>query len=207
MQATKRYQVLVWLFVGLALFKAIARLVVRLRIRWKLYLDNYLVLIAVVMMIAAAAIFQCVLEGIYLYRAITKPNPAMIVPDADEFAMLMNVNSYTLSFVETSWTAISAIKFSFLSLFHTLIRNLCVRLTRYYWAVVIFTVLSGAFLLTEATILCAHFGADARKWTHRLRSIITDIYPVKCTNENGIKWTVLTALVSFLDVVTDLMDK
>jgi hypothetical protein len=102
MQATKRYQVLVWLFVGLALFKAIARLVVRLRIRRKLYLDDYLVLIAVVMMIAAAAIFQCVLEGIYLYRAITKPNPAMIVPDADEFAMLMNVNSYTLSFVETS---------------------------------------------------------------------------------------------------------
>jgi hypothetical protein len=115
------------------------------------------------MMIAAAAIFQCVSEGIYLYRAITKPNPVMIIPNADEFAMLMTVNSYTLSFVEMSWTAIFAIKFSFLSLFHTLIRNLSVRSTRYYWALVIFTVLSWAFLLTESTILCAHFGADARK--------------------------------------------
>lgn len=148
--------------VALAICMASARLVVRFRLRRKLYLDDFLVLIAVVMMIGTAGIFHVVSDGLYLYRALTKPNP-VIVLNPSELGLLMAVNSYTLSFCETSWTAIFCIKFSFLSLFHTLIRNLSTGLTRYYWGVVVLTVLTWAFMLAKSPLLCSHFGADSRK--------------------------------------------
>jgi hypothetical protein len=75
--------------------------------------------------------------------------------------ILLAVTSYSLAFVETSWTAIFCVKFSFLSLFYTLIRNLSVGLTRYYWGVVVFNVLTWAYMLSEAPILCPYFGAEA----------------------------------------------
>jgi hypothetical protein len=143
--------------VALAICMASARLVVRFRLRRKLYLDDLLVLVAVVMMIGTAGIFHAVSDGLYLYRALTKPNPTIVL-DPSELGMLMAVNSYTLSFCETSWTAIFCIKF-----FHTLIRNLSTNLTRYYWAVVVLTVLTWAFMLAESPLLCSHFGMDSRK--------------------------------------------
>jgi hypothetical protein len=146
--------------VAFAICTAFARSAIRFKARHKLFLDDYLVLVAVVFMIAAASIHNAVLDGLYLYRAVTRPN-SRVVYDASELDILLPVTSYSLAFVETSWTAIFCVKFSFLSLFYTLIRNLSVGLTRYYWGVVVFNVLTWAYMLSEAPILCPYFGAEA----------------------------------------------
>jgi hypothetical protein len=153
-------KILSWTMVAFAICTAFARSAIRFKARHKLFLDDYLVLVAVVFMIAAASIHNAVLDGLYLYRAVTRPN-SRVVYDASELDILLAVTSYSLAFVETSWTAIFCVKFSFLSLFYTLIRNLSVGLTRYYWGVVVFNVLTWAYMLSEAPILCPYFGAEA----------------------------------------------
>jgi hypothetical protein len=157
--------------VGLAICMVIVRLAVRFRMRRKLFLDDYFVLLAVVMMIGAASIFHTYIDGIYLYRALTKPNPDIVL-NFREIRKLMPGHIYSLAFafVETSWTAIFCIKFSFLSLFHTLIRKLSVGLTQYFWAVVVITVLTWVFMLTDSPILCSVFGANSCKFISPLSS-------------------------------------
>jgi hypothetical protein len=149
--------------VALAICMVVLRLYIRLRVRRRLFMDDYFVLVAMVTMIGSAYIFHAVSDGIYLYQALQAPN-SRVSMDWSELDTLMTVSSYTLAFVETSWTAIFCVKFSFLTLFHTLIRNLSNGLSRYYWGVVAFTVLTWAFMLCESPILCAHFGAESCKF-------------------------------------------
>jgi hypothetical protein len=174
--------------VALALVMIIARLVVRFKTRRRLFIDDYFILIAVPCAIASGALVHVMGDGLYLYRSITVPNPVVSL-NFEEIGILLPVSTYTLSFVETSWTAIFCVKFSFLALFHGLIKNISRRLVTYFWCVVGFTILSWAFLLTESPILCAYYGEDS----------------LKCLNDNGVKYTSLTTLVALLDIITDIM--
>jgi hypothetical protein len=62
--------------------------------------------------------------------------------------------------ITLAWTAIFAVKFSFLATFRHLVTFLN-SMRRYYWFVVVFTTLSGVFVVSEQYILCPHFGESA----------------------------------------------
>jgi hypothetical protein len=159
-RALNNLKVLNWLGIALAISVAFMRLVVRFKTRRRLFTDDYLVVIAVVMLIGAAATHHMAMYALYLSRAIVKPNSAVVL-HFSEIDELLRVTAYSLAFAETCWTAIFCIKFSFLSLFHTLIRNRSAGLTRYYWGVVVLTVLSWCYMMAETPLLCPYFGAES----------------------------------------------
>jgi hypothetical protein len=78
--------------VGLAICMVILRLCIRIRARRKLFLDDYPVLVAMVMMIGSAYTFHAVSDGIHLYRALQAPNSGVVV-EMSEIAILMPVIS------------------------------------------------------------------------------------------------------------------
>ncbi|KAB2571176.1 hypothetical protein DBV05_g10173 [Lasiodiplodia theobromae] len=113
----------------------------------------------------------------------------IIIPDAADIEEQTQVMLITAVFVDTSWTAIFCVKFSFLALFKMLIRNVSTRLSRYFWCVVVATALTWAFLVSETFILCSRFGWDS----------------LKCSGPSTRLYTPLTALVTVLDIITDVL--
>jgi len=73
----------------------------------------------------------------------------------------MDIMKWNDIFLCLAWTSHFAIKFSFLAFFHTLVRDVSVRLSRFYWFVVGYTGIAWGFVIVEPFILCPHFDMKA----------------------------------------------
>ena len=150
----------IWVICSIALVTVGARIVIRFITRRKLFLDDYFLLFAMPCIVVATSMLQWGAHAFFANKAIAN---GIIIPDAADIEEQTQVMLITAVFVDTSWTAIFCVKFSFLALFKMLIRNVSTRLSRYFWCVVVATALTWAFLVSETFILCSRFGWDSRK--------------------------------------------
>lgn len=67
------------------------------------------------------------------------------------------------SFFFRAWATVVSVKISFVALFRLLSKRIWKTISIYYWVVVVFTVLAGMFLVSEAFITCSNFGQSASK--------------------------------------------
>lgn len=141
---------------GLALLTVAARIAMRFFTRRKLFLDDYFLIVAMPCVVVATSMLQWGADGLFLYKAVISDVPFVL--DAADLNELTHVTIVTNVFVDTSWTAIFCVKFSFLALFRVLIKNVSTHLSRYFWCVVVITAVTWAFLVSEAFILCSKFG-------------------------------------------------
>ncbi|KAF1993796.1 hypothetical protein P154DRAFT_540088 [Amniculicola lignicola CBS 123094] len=96
---------------------------------------------------------------------------------------LLNTTKWIDIYPAFIWTATFAIKFSFLAFFKGLIRDVSVKLTWYYWFVVVFTGMTWTFLVAEPFILCPYFGLGA---VVSIPTIILRMTQLKRTQKAGI---------------------
>ncbi|KAF4544400.1 Integral membrane protein [Lasiodiplodia theobromae] len=176
-----------WVMCGLALLTVAARIAMRFFTRRKLFLDDYFLLVAMPCVVVATSMLQWGADGLFLYKAVISDVPFVL--DAADLNELTHVTIVTNVFVDTSWTAIFCVKFSFLALFRVLIKNVSTHLSRYFWCVVVITAVTWAFLVSEAFILCSKFG-----WAS-----------FGCTGAGSRLYTPLTAVVTVLDITTDVL--
>lgn len=94
-------------------------------------------------------------------EALQKDNTVVLTPN--DMLELTLSTAVVNSFFCLAWATVVCVKFSFLALFRLLIRRISRTIGIYYWVVVVFTVLSGMFLVSEAFIMCSHFGPSASK--------------------------------------------
>jgi hypothetical protein len=158
-------------------------------------------------LIGATVVLYHMTNWLYMIEAVNLD--AKVVFTISELMPLLDFIMWIDIYLAFAWSATFIIKFSFLSFFHTLIRNVSVRLTRYFWSVVIFTGLTWAFLIAEPFILCPYFGAEASKRTQNSRFIILDAdSTVKCYPNTPYGLNVgLMSLVTVLDVIIDAMSQ
>lgn len=94
-------------------------------------------------------------------EALQKDNSVVLAPN--DLLELTLSTAVVNSFFCLAWATVVCVKFSFLALFRLLIRRISRTIGIYYWLVVVFTVLAGMFLVSEAFIMCSHFGPTASK--------------------------------------------
>lgn len=86
------------------------------------------------------------------------------------------------AYIVLSWTAIFAVKLSFLSFFRTLIERVSGRLITYWKIALVFTIVSGAFNICEVFITCPHFDYSAAgMWQSKIYTHIIRTNPSMCS--------------------------
>ncbi|ORY70234.1 uncharacterized protein BCR38DRAFT_503520 [Pseudomassariella vexata] len=152
------FKITVGVCFGLALLSVVARAVIRLRTRRQLSLDDYLIFLAAAFLSAATGLMYHLCDEFYLSTAIQKDMSIVFRLDLQQFnAIVINAVQENATFLIIAWTTTFFVKFSFLAFFKGLIR-LVDRIKYYYWTVVVFTVVSWMFLVSEPFILCSDFG-------------------------------------------------
>lgn len=154
-------KITVGVFCGLATLLCAFRFGLRLKLRHKLFIDDAFVLVGLLSLISATGVLYHYMESMFRLEAINL-DPTVVF-SLSEILQLIYANKWFDIYLALMWTATFAIKASFLAFFRNLIRDVSRRLERYWWFVVIFTIITWIFLVVEPIILCPHFGMAASK--------------------------------------------
>lgn len=111
-----------------------------------------------------------------------------LLADYDE---LLGLQKKSYPYLALIWTTTFGVKGCFLTFMRPLVWHISRTVNRYYWFIVVFSIISWAFVIADPFILCPYFGADA----------------VKCfsSDVNTKKEVGFTAFVTALDIISDIM--
>jgi hypothetical protein len=193
-------------FFGLIVVSAVVRCVIRSRIRGKIFFDDVLVIVGAAYLIAATGVLYYFKDRLYMIDAVN--TDSTVVFSIVEMLPLLNALIYFDIFLAFIWTAMFAIKFSFLAFYRSLIRNVSVQLSRFYAVVVVFTGVTCDFLVAEPFILCPYFGMESSKSSILTKIMITKAHIVKCYPNTPNRLNLgLTSFITVLDVITDILSR
>lgn len=155
-----RFQVAVGVLTGLALCCFVARVAVRLTYQKHLRLDDAFLILAAACLCAATGILYHVCYFLYLHSA------ALLVPQVlpyvlSDFDELLQLQKKVYPFLALIWTTTFAVKGCFLAFMRPLVWHITRTVNWYYWFIVIFCVISWAFVIVDPFIICPYFGLDA----------------------------------------------
>lgn len=97
--------------------------------RRRLYLDDYLVLFAVLLLGAATGVLYHYCDALFLVQAM---NTEGLIPTRTEIMPILDIMKWTYIYVALIWSCIFAIKLAFLSFFHPLLLGMSRELSIYY---------------------------------------------------------------------------
>ena len=116
-------QIVTGTFLGLAVISASLRTGFHIKQRGKLFVDDYLVLLAICCAVIAGSILYYLCPKLYIVETLNA-NPAdFILFSKSELLPLFNLLRWLNSFTGVVWTAYYLIKWSFLAFFRLLIRD------------------------------------------------------------------------------------
>ncbi|KAF2677066.1 hypothetical protein K458DRAFT_492097 [Lentithecium fluviatile CBS 122367] len=186
-------------FQALTIFLAVLAIIAsgsRLLFRWRnedpLRLEDYLVLFATICLVVETGLVYSFTHRLYVIDAATTHLSVLsyVAKDPVLAQQLLETGSTLVAYFSLGWTAIFAIKSSFLALFYRMLRNVCGKLTAYFWCTVAATAISFVVIILESFILCPKFGADA----------------AQCFMKDNYTFSISSGVVvQVLDIVTDLM--
>ncbi|KAK4209357.1 hypothetical protein QBC37DRAFT_378106 [Rhypophila decipiens] len=183
------FQVVIGIFFALAIISVLARAGARLHQRRRLGWDDYFLFAAAVVLAGAVGLLYHMSLRIYIWTAMRMDTSILSKLDPNDLQHVISSSVPVIdSWVTLTWTSIHLVKASFLAFFKQLIWQVS-RIQRYYWAVVVLTVLSWMFAFAMPFILCSEFGLNAIKCMDSSRDVL---------------YISLTAIVGALDIITDL---
>ncbi|KAL1631267.1 hypothetical protein SLS54_000026 [Diplodia seriata] len=187
------FQIGIGVLTGSAIVVVALRYVVRHHHVRKLFLDDYLLLFGTACLVAATGLLYWFIDDMFIFEALIE------IPEQVTFASvlangevgaLLDSNKIIQSYLSMVWTAIFAVKFSFMAYFRSLGASFSRPMTVYYWAVVALTFASWGVCIGGGFINCPYFGIEG----------------VKCLPNDTIpRFTAVTAVLTALDVLTDIM--
>jgi hypothetical protein len=119
--------------------------------------DDALMVIGLACAVGGTVLLLCHTDELFYVEALNsgqllrRPILADAVARSGRFKTLQIVWNVLL------WSAVSSVKFSFLFFFRNLIRRLPGRIMVWWWAVVVFTVLTTAFCVIEFSLACPRY--------------------------------------------------
>ncbi|KAH8702825.1 hypothetical protein GQ44DRAFT_831736 [Phaeosphaeriaceae sp. PMI808] len=183
------FQTIVGFFFTLATLALLGRVGVRLIIRRRLFLDDYILLFGYAALCSATAVIYRFLHLIYVLNALKYDKT--VVPTLRDLEAIGQAQAINYSLLAVIWTAICCVKFCFLATLKVLIANVSVRVIAFYWFAVAISVVTWCLSWTIAFIICPYVGMDLI---------------IHCSPETPfVKTLALSILVTVLDSVTDLI--
>lgn len=184
------FQVGVGVVTGLAFCCFLARMAIRLTYQKQLRLDDAFLILATACLCVGTGILYHITYFLYMHAA------ALLAPEAlgeifAYFGELLNLQKKVYPLLAMLWTATFSVKACFLVFMHPLVWHISRVVKWYFWFVVGFSIVSWMFVIVDPFIICPYFGADA----------------IQCfaSTVDGNKTLALTAVVTVLDILSDLM--
>ncbi|KAI1456429.1 hypothetical protein F4805DRAFT_458853 [Annulohypoxylon moriforme] len=185
------FQVALGVLTGLALCCFLARMAIRLTYQKRLGLDDAFLILACASLCAATGILYHICYFLYLHSAASFAPQLLpyLLANYDELLGLQKSGAYP--FLALIWTTTFAVKGCFLAFMRPLVWHISRMVNWYYWFIVIFCVISWAYVVAEPFIICPYFDADATKCFS------------STVDQN--KSFALTIFVTVLDILSDIM--
>lgn len=136
----------------IACFTLVARILVRISTRRRLYLDDVFIVLGFIFLSGSTYLVLHFARSMFMIESVLTGLVQYVM--IEDLLRLTNSLSSEQAFNCLSWSAVFCVKFSFLALFKVLIRRLSRRLTIYYWMVVGVTIMTWVFLASSIFILC-----------------------------------------------------
>ncbi|KAK5636610.1 hypothetical protein RRF57_012322 [Xylaria bambusicola] len=197
----RAFQVALGVLTGLALLCFVGRIAIRLIYQRRLCLDDAFLILAAASLITATGILYHICYFLYLHTAALL-DPEVLPYVIADFNQLLDLQKKAYPYLALIWTTTYAVKACFLVFMRPLLWHISRGVNWYYWSIVIFSIISWAFVVAEPFIICPYFGVDAKI---HLEADTTAL--VQCFNStvNENKTVGLTALVTVLDIASDIM--
>lgn len=104
------------------------------------------------------ALLFAFVSSMFLVEALVTNHPDIELP-SDFIEQVIRFQKFSTAFLVLTFTAIFAVKFSFLFLFKALIRNVR-KIVVYWWTVAVITGVVWAFGVAEFFLPCPYFDGD-----------------------------------------------
>ncbi|KAI9883403.1 MAG: hypothetical protein M1823_004839 [Watsoniomyces obsoletus] len=216
----------VWTGFALAAFFTVIRFYIRHRYFRKFFIDDALVLFALVNLAAGAALYHFTVPDMYIIELV---GAGLVAAPDNMVAMASRYMKMQMTLTTLFWTCLWTVKFSFLAFFHKLGTGLQYQ-RKYWWVVTVITIGSYIACIVSYPVSCPSFEAgeceDESPWCvdGRPASMETSFrldvdpgqeiverelmhpFPGKCDTP----WNIKTSLISLrmstgLDVATDAL--
>ena len=156
-------QVIICVFFGIAMIAAAARIIIRLWLRMRLRLDDYIFLCSCVCLTAATGLLYWGTPPIFfgaefIFNPATVPGPGF--NEADILHQVDLIPKIDWAYQALSWLTIFLVKFGFLSVFRHLVDRIP-PMYRFWKGVLVSTGLVFAFAVCDAFIGCPEMGLKA----------------------------------------------
>ncbi|KAI0972793.1 hypothetical protein F4678DRAFT_52285 [Xylaria arbuscula] len=184
------FEVALGVLTGLALLCFVGRIAIRLIYQRRLCLDDAFLVLAAASLAAATGILYHIRYFLYLHTAAVL-DPEVLPYVIADFNQLLDLQKTSYPYLALIWTTTFAVKACFIAFMRPLLWHISRGVNWYYWFIVIFSTISWAFVVAEPFIICPYFGVDA----------------IQCFDSvlNKEKTIALTALVTVLDILSDIM--
>ncbi|KAL8698456.1 MAG: hypothetical protein Q9224_001842 [Gallowayella concinna] len=191
------FKIAIGVFFGFAIVAAIARVAIRLWLRMRLRLDDYLLLCSTACLVAATGLLYYGTPVIFLSAKLTFDPSAVFESGINQNDLLHDVNlipKINWAYLALSWATIFLIKFGFLSLFRQLVDRVP-PVYKFWKGTLIVTVLVGAFTICDGFVACPKQGSDAGR-----RAVECSATPEVLNKALAVGITAIT-----LDMLTDVL--
>ena len=136
---------------SIACFTITARIIIRITTRRRLFLDDFFIFFGFIILSGTTYLFRYA-RDLFLSEALA--TDMIRYETFKELAGPLEAIPGLKAFFCMAWSTIFCVKLSFLALFKVLIRRLSIRLTIYYWVVVVATILT--WMLLAFNSFCPH---------------------------------------------------
>lgn len=198
---------------GVAVLIVAARIGMRWRLRRRLYLDDFFLIFGLACLCGATGIILVSVRKIFLTEAILVDQSFLLTKEG-AFSVANTAPAIINSFLVLTWTVVISVKFSFLALFRLLIQRISWKITIYYWFVVVFTVITWIYMVSEAFIVCPAFGVHLNSKIICKRGFFANFWRITCWQDSPVRCMakdeaiislILSILLTILDIATDTM--
>ncbi|ORX99200.1 hypothetical protein BCR34DRAFT_139961 [Clohesyomyces aquaticus] len=147
-------EVLIGIFAAMATIAVAFRLVIQLRSRGKLYLDDFFVLAATVFLLVETGLLYHLCSWIWIEQALAINPMNFVLFTRSEIMSLLTFLDSENAWLAVAWTSIYLVKLSFLAFFYKLVRNVSRNLTVFWWAALVVSTGAWVFTTFENIINC-----------------------------------------------------
>jgi hypothetical protein len=146
---------------SLASLAFLGRIAIRLSIRRRVFLDDCLLVLSFLCLVAATTVFYLRARLTYLIFSLMRGDQVIALIAAEEIDHVFKQMDYAFTYISTLWSTIFLVKLCYFAFFRVLLKSMSKHFVRYYWTALAFTVVCWIYLVAQTLISCPYFGESS----------------------------------------------